>query len=115
MSKFVELFQKYGYKIEVIKMDGLTDSNSFIADNGIFCIPFTEIKCGQFCQISAMSFSSYDHKKIKEKYKGVDIGCAIFADWMNRHLIFLPIGGLANHDYDLQEIESWLNDTQIVI
>lgn len=102
MSKFIELFKKYGYDIEPF-------GKSYIADNGVFCIPFTEVGIN-FPEISAVSFLSSDKSAIKKQYEKEEyIGCKVFSDWMNNHLQFHHIGGICNHDHSLYEVEMWLS------
>lgn len=99
---FIEVFQKYGYVVESF-------GKSFIADNGIFCIPFTVIP-RNYPVISTISFSSQDKENIEKYYADCDyIGCKIFNDWMNNDLHFTPIGRLCNHDHGIHEVEMALN------
>ena len=103
MNKFVELFKKHGYNVEPF-------GKSFIADNGIFCIPFTEVGTETFPEISAISFLSSDKEEIKKEYDGEEyIGCKVFSDWMNDCLKFHPFGRICNHDHGLYEIETILS------
>jgi hypothetical protein len=102
MSKFAELFNKYGYSVEEF-------GKSYIAKNQVFCIPFTEFGTINYPKISAISFLLTDLADIKKQYSKDDyIGCQIFEDWMNRRLKFTPCGGIRNHDHSLFEVESWL-------
>lgn len=102
MNEFVKLFRKYGYNVEVY-------GESFIADNGVFCVPFTVKEGNLSNECSAVSFLSSDKESIKEHYKGEKyIGCKVFSDWMNNRLKFTHIGGICNHDHSLFEIESFL-------
>ena len=103
--KFVELFKKYGY---IVEKYGNGDTNSYIADNGVFCIPFTEHEC-PFPMISGVSFLSCDKEGIIKKYKDEGyIGCKVFSDLMNNRLPFFQFGGICNNDHDYYEVEEWL-------
>ena len=103
MSKFVELFKKYGYSIEPF-------GESYIADNGVFCIPFTEVGSTDFPEISAVSFSSSDKSDIKKQYEGEKyIGRKVFSDWRNDELQFQHLGGICNYNHRLGEVEAWLS------
>lgn len=102
MSKFKELFEKYGYTVEPV-------GKSYIAYNDVFCIPFTEVGRSNFPEISAISFLSCDKDAILKYYAEEEyIGSKVFSDWMNRLLPFTPFGSICNHDHSLYEIESWL-------
>ncbi len=104
MSEFKELFEEYGYTVEPFGI------NSYIANNGIHCVPFTEVGTENFPEISAISFLSIDIDNIKSRYKNEEyIGCRVFSDFMNDLLRFNPHGGLCNHDHSLFEVEKWLN------
>ena len=99
---FKKLFEQYGYSVEEF-------GRSFIAEDGIFCIPFTEF--GEtFPMISAVSFLSCDKEKIKEDYADCKdrIGHELFSDFMNDILAYTHIGGICNHDLSLGEVENWL-------
>lgn len=102
VNNFVNLFKKYGYSVEAF-------GDSYIADNGTFCVPFTEYGDKIHPLISAVSFLSCDKENIKQHYKGVErIGFKVFSDWMNDQLKFSHFGGLGNHDHSLGEVQSWL-------
>ena len=102
MGRFVELFERYGYKVESF-------GDSYIADNGTFCIPFTNVGTERHPLISGASFLSCDKENIKKQYEGENrIGCRVFSDWMNGTLKFTQIGGVCNHDHSIYEVESWL-------
>ena len=49
MSLFVELFKEFGYSVEQF-------GDSYIADNGTFCVPFTEYGDKKYPLVSAVSF-----------------------------------------------------------
>ncbi len=102
MCSFVELFKEYGYSIEQF-------GDSYIADNGTFCVPFTEYNTETYPLISAISFLSCDKEEIKKQYNNQNhIGFKIFSDWMNNRLKFLPFGGIGNHDHSLGEVRNVL-------
>ena len=109
MENFVKLFESNGFTVE------LFGDNSYIADNGPFCIPFTvhtmTTKYGHISDVTAVSFLSEDKETIKNHYKSRNkqyIGCEVFSDWMNNILKFTIIGGLCNHNYSFFEIQNWL-------
>jgi hypothetical protein len=103
MSEFVKLFEKYGYKVEPF-------GKSYIADNGIFCVPFTEREGFGYPEVSAISFLSCDKEDIKKTYKNSEyIGYDIFSDWSNNRLKYHRFGGICNHDHSLYEVEKFLN------
>lgn len=103
MGKFKELFESYGYKVESF-------GKSYIADNGVFCIPYTEFNRGSSKEIAGVSFLSDDKESIKAKYKDFadEIGFRLFYDWMSNRCDFVHIGNVCNHDHTLYEVESWL-------
>lgn len=57
VNNFVNLFKKYGYSIEAF-------GDSYIADNGTFCVPFTEYGDKIYPLISAVSLFCHVIKKI---------------------------------------------------
>lgn len=102
MSLFVELFKEFGYSVEQF-------GDSYIADNGTFCVPFTEYGDKEYPLVSAVSFLSCDKEDIKKYYNGVKrIGFKIFSDWMNNSLNFHRFGGIGNHDHSLGEVRNVL-------
>lgn len=102
MSMFVELFKEFGYSVEQFE-------DSYIADNGTFCVTFTEYGDKEYPLVSAVSFLSRDKEDIKKHYNGVNrIGFKIFSDWMNNSLDFSQFGGIGNHDHSLGEIRNVL-------
>ena len=102
MSLFVELFKEFVYSVEPF-------GDSYIADNGTFCVPFTEYGDKEYPSVSAVSFLSCDKEDIKKRYNGVNrIGFKVFSDWMNYSLDFLRFGGIGNHDHSLGEIRNVL-------
>lgn len=103
MSKFVELFTCYGYAVQQV------GEKSYIADNGFYCIPFTELNRGCFSEITAMSFLSYDKEEIKQRYDAEKhIGYSIWSDYMQGVLRIMPYGTLCRRDLTLYEVERWL-------
>lgn len=107
MSKFKKLFESYGYSVEAYGNSG----NSYIADNGVFCIPFTEYNTiNGIAEMSGVSFLSDDKDAIKEHYKNkeCEIGFEVFPDWMIGAIEFVHIGGICNHDHSIFEVDSWL-------
>ena len=109
MNSFVELFERYGFVVEEFGPD------SYIADNGVFCVPFTvhtvKTKYGINQDISAVSFLSEDKEAIKEYYRTREkqyIGCEVFSDWMSDKLKFIHVGRICNHDHALFEVQDWL-------
>lgn len=103
MSFFVELFKEFGYSVEEF------GNSSYIADNGIFCVPFTEYGDETYPMISAVSFLSCDKEDIKNQYRGEErIGFKIFSDWMNNKLKFPQFGKIGNHDHSLGEVRNVL-------
>lgn len=105
MSIFKKLFESYGYSVEAYGNSG----NSYIADNGIFCIPFTEYNntIDGTTEMSGVSFLSDDKDAIKKHYKNREDD-DVFADWMIGAIEFVHIGGICNHDYSISEVDSWL-------
>lgn len=103
MGNFKELFESYGYKVESF-------GKSYIADNGMFCVPYTEFPYGCSVAMAGVSFLSEDKEVIKKKYKDSadNIGFEIFNDYMSNRCDFVHIGGIGNHDHTLYEVESWL-------
>ena len=98
MNDFVKLFERNGYTVE-----NFNSEDSFIADNGMLCIPFTVRHDGL---ASAISFLSCDKEDIKKAYKNSEhIGYDIFSDWMNNRLKFCRYGRVGNHDHSTYEIE----------
>lgn len=55
-SYFAELFKKYGHSIEQF-------GDSYIADNGTFCVPFTEYDTDKYPLAAAVSFSQPGRSK----------------------------------------------------
>lgn len=109
MSVFKDLFERYGFKVESFGPE------SYIADNGTFCVPFTEhtvhTKYGVYSDISAVSFLSEDKNAIIEHYRSKDvkyIGCEVFSDYMNDKIKFIHVGRICNHDHTVFEVEDWL-------
>ena len=105
MTKFVELFEKYGYSVEPC------GHNSYIAYNNIYCVTFTEIQ-SPFTAICAVSLYAKDKDAIKEWYLKNDsfgIGANVYDDVMNNRCKFdVYRYGLCNHDHSLTEVESFL-------
>ena len=104
---FVRLFEEYGFTVEPFGID------SYIADNGVFCVPFSvhtvNTNYGGYSDISAVSFLSCDKDAIKNHYRDEKhIGYAVFSDYMNDRLKFTHIGNICNHDHATFEVESWL-------
>ena len=100
MSNFIELFEIYGFKVQKI------NDILYIADNGIYCIPFIEFKNKT---ISAVSFSTEDAEDIIEYYKEKDHRHTnIYNDYMRSEIPWLQYGNICNHDHTLCEIETWL-------
>lgn len=98
----IETFRILGYTVEPF-------NQSFIADNGTFCIPFT-IASNRLPIVSAVSFSSADKEALKQKYSDCDfIGCELFSSWMNDTLEFKHVGRICNHDYDVYELKMLLS------
>ena len=96
---FKELFEKYGYKVEKFE-------DSFIADNGVFCVLYTEKDFFGIPEIAAVSFLSYDKDILKKHYKGKEkIGHCVFEDWMMNRLPCMHTGSICNHDHSITELE----------
>lgn len=113
MANFVKLFEEYGFTVE------LFGPNSYIADNGTFCVPFTvhtyNTKYGEYSDIAAVSFLSDDKEAIKDYYRRNDkqyIGYEVFSDYMNDRLKFVHVGRICNHDHVAFEVEDWLKRLQ---
>lgn len=109
MNGFVRLFEEYGFNVEPF------GHNSYIADNGTFCVPFTvdttKTAYGEFSTIAAVSFLSCDKEDIKTYYTKRNTRCIghdVFSDWMNDRLKFMHIGKICNHDHSAGEVENWL-------
>lgn len=103
MNGFVKMFEECGFIVEPFD----TESSSYIAYNGTFCVPFTV----HGNSIAAVSFLADDKDAIKEHYRKRNdryIGSAAFTDVMNDRQRFYHIGRLCNHDYAGYEIASWL-------
>lgn len=107
MSKFTELFEEYGFTVEPFGVD------SYIADNGKYCIPFSEFQADYSTAISAVSFSSNDKEDIKKHYSLKDsyhrIGSDVYRDCSNNRCKFTHIGYIYNHDHQLYEIRMALD------
>lgn len=107
MNGFVKMFEECGFLVEPFN----SESDSYIACNETFCVPFTV----HGNTIAAVSFLSDDKDAIKKHYRHRNeryIGSAAFEDAMNNRLKFYHIGGLCNHDYAGYEIASWLKRFQ---
>lgn len=62
-NKFVALFQEFGYTVEQVGED------SFIADNGVFCIPYTEYDNSGKPEMYAITIDSCHKEELKERFK----------------------------------------------
>lgn len=62
-NKFVELFQEFGYTVEQVGED------SFIADNGVFCVPYTEYDRYGSPEMYAITIDSCHKEELKERFK----------------------------------------------
>lgn len=113
MNRFVDLFKRYGWTVEQL------GSNSFIAYNTTFFVPFSCVPCGRIQNeyVSAVSYLLCDKDPFIEVWKnynrhislhGVDIGTYAFSDYFNRNSKFIQFGALANHDHSAYEVEQWL-------
>ena len=90
---FKELFKKYGYDVEPFE-------DSFIADNGVFCVVYTEKDRFGFPEIAAVSFVSSDKEILKQHYAGKEkIGHQVFEDYI------MNMGIICNHDHYITEVE----------
>lgn len=100
-TKFKNLFEKYGYAVEQVSED------SFIADNGTFCIPYTEYHRNGIPKISAVTFDSCHKAELKARFKDEkQIGYAVWCEYVNSRLKFPTYGFVAtNHDCMLFEVE----------
>ena len=103
MLNFKSLFEKYDFSIEQVS------PYSFIADNGIFCVPYTEFPYGDTVRMAGVSFLSCNKEDIKSKYKKhmENLGFTLFAD-VGLSCPFYHVGGICNHDNSLYEVEEWL-------
>lgn len=103
MNNFKDLFEAYGYTVEPF-------GKSYIADNGMFCVPYTEFPYGGSVAMAGVSFLSEDKEAIKKKYKNSadNIGFKIFNDYMSNRCNFVHIGKICNHDHTMFEVASWL-------
>lgn len=115
IDDFVKIFEEYGFTVEKF------GDMSYIADNGIICVPFTihphqnQYSC--FSDIAAVSFLSEDKDAIKAYYKSKDIqniGDGVWSDYANRLLGrrgFMQFGGIGKRDYAPFEIRNILDRT----
>jgi len=116
-NNFQKLFIIYGYKVEQLT------ERSYIADNGLYCVAFTETPRpnGIDSLMCGVSFLSEDKELIKKSYPVTDkhgfpseIGYEVWSDYMNDMLSrkgLFWFGGIANHDYSAFEVEDWLKRT----
>lgn len=106
---FKELFERYGFTIE-------TFGASYIADNGVFCVPFTEFKAYGTYFMAGVSFLSIDKEILKTKYNCVadKVGFEVYNDMVrnNKTKEITHVGSICNHDHSLFEVENWLRRMQ---
>ncbi len=118
---FKKLFESHGFTVEK-----LTD-NSFIADDGLICVPYTEYtnRPGSYTYLCGISFLSEDKTKILKIFNRTDnpdfpaeIGYNVWDAFMNRILDrygITPWGRICNHDHSVYEIESMLEERKKTI
>ena len=99
-NKFVALFQKFGYTVEQI------GSDSFIADNGVFCVPYTEYDRDGSPEMWAITIDSCHKEELKEFFKDEEqIGCAA---WCRRGPFKVYDNYICNHDVMYWEADNLL-------
>ena len=102
--KFAELFQEFGYTVEQV------GEESFLADNGVFCVPYTEYHRNGIPKISAVTFDSCHKEELKALFTNEkQIGYAVWREYINARLEFPTYGFIAtNHDCMFCEVRSAL-------
>lgn len=99
-NKFVALFQEFGYTVEQVGED------SFIADNGIFCIPYIEHDLNGRPEIYAITIDSCHKEELKEIFKGEEhIGKAA---WWRGVPFKIYTNYIYGNDYMLYEVKGSL-------
>lgn len=98
--KFEVLFKAYGYTVEQMSED------SFIADNGVFCIPYTEYDRYGSPEMLAITIDSCHKEELKEMFKDEEqIGCAAYCD---RPPFKVYWDYICNHDCMFYEVKNAL-------
>lgn len=108
MNSFTKMFLRNNWKVESL------DTNSFCAENGVFCVFFSVYQNGGEIA-SAVSYLMEDKKSIIDAWKTYNkdsrfptpIGTFVYSDWVN-HQRFFHMGGVCNHDHTCWEVESWV-------
>ena len=99
-QNFKELFEKYGFEVEQWSED------SYIADNGVYCIPYTEHDRYGSPEIWAITVDSCNRAQLKEMFKTeTQIGCAAWCQGVP-----FPVYHdlIHNHDNMYFEVENTL-------
>ena len=88
-ERFAELFESKGWYVEPFGRF----RQSYIADNGTYCIPFTKSSQGTYYpEISAVTFRSRDREAIKRHYAGDrEIGKTVYSEYVNGCLKFAAV------------------------
>lgn len=111
MRIFEELFEMHGFSVECIV------ENSYIADNRLICIPYTEVGTETNPLLAGVSFSSASKSVIKNHY-GSDpfIGYQVFIDFLNGTLPkgIYSTGCIHNLDHSFSEIRNIIEQYDFV-
>ncbi len=99
-NKFVALFQEYGYTVEQMEKD------TFIADNGVLCIPYTEYDNDGSPECHAVTIDSCYREEIKEVFKAEKKNGRV--EWWCHIPQNSRIDFIANHDCMFWEVENLL-------
>jgi len=118
MNKFVELFKKYNWNIEILGV------GNFIAYNENYFVPFSVIhqripEGKNYTKLVGVSYLIEDKKefiKIWKTYnqcnKKISIGYFAYNDYMCTEGKFRHYGFIAGNNHNLLSIERWLKDLQ---
>lgn len=103
-NKFKELFEKYGYTVEQM------EENTYIADNGIYCIPYTEYDRGGEPECRAVTISSCYKEQMRKVFKGEKKNGRV--EWWCHIPKNSYIDYICNHDCMYWEVENLLKARQ---
>lgn len=98
---FIELFEKYGFEVTP------KEHNSFIADNGLYCVFATAYSFYGRSELMAVSFYSCCREEVNKLCRNspIGIGAEVYNRISNNRLGVSHAGPLLNHDYSDYEIE----------
>lgn len=98
---FRKLFESYGYQVSEFE-------DSFVADNGVFCIFYTETEAFGKAAAAAVSFLSRDLPLLKKVYDGKDqIGIRLYNDYIENKLPCMHSGKICSQLCSITEME-WM-------